>query len=399
MPVPAYRWVVLAVAILAFMQTHLHRMAFAPLIPTFVGDLGLTYAAAGAIQTAYFVTYAVAQVPVGVLADRWGARRVMLVSMAVLAAGSLAFAVGRTYGAAIGARMLLGLGAAAVWVPGISLISEWFPAEERGRATGLMSAGGGLGGTIALIGVPWIASAWGWRTAYGFLALPALLSMAIVAVALAGGRGRPATRPPSGSGLRRVLGSRAVWVINATVCLSYGGYFSFLTFLPAYLVSVQGLTATQAGLVTSLLTGGTILSWPLAGVLSDRLGRRKPLYFISQIASALVCVAFATIATPLGPLGASALAVAGGILIGGVILPYVMIVELFPPQLAATAAGVTNTACFVGGLVLPIVLGRVVDLTGGFALAFVVAGAMQACALGFGAFMTETGRARYTAPR
>jgi sugar phosphate permease len=53
----SFRWVILAVSTLGFMQVHIHRVGFAPLIPTFIADLGLTYAAAGAIMTAYFWTY------------------------------------------------------------------------------------------------------------------------------------------------------------------------------------------------------------------------------------------------------------------------------------------------------------------------------------------------------
>jgi len=138
MPSP-YRWVILGVTVIAFMQTHLHRMAFAPLIPTFVGDLGLSYAAAGTIQTAYFWTYTVVQVPVGVIADRWGTRRVMLACTALLTLGVVAFALSATFAASITARMLVGLGAAAVWVPAMRLVSEWFPPGEWARATGMVS--------------------------------------------------------------------------------------------------------------------------------------------------------------------------------------------------------------------------------------------------------------------
>ena len=92
-----YRWVILAIVVVGFMQTHLHRLAFAALIPTIVTDLGWTYAAAGTIQTAYFWTYAAAQVPIGVVADRWGPRRVMLLCMAALAAGTVWFATTGTY--------------------------------------------------------------------------------------------------------------------------------------------------------------------------------------------------------------------------------------------------------------------------------------------------------------
>jgi ACS family glucarate transporter-like MFS transporter len=76
------------------------------------------------------------------------------------------------------------------------------------------------------------------------------------------------------------------------------------------------------------------------------------------------------------------------------ILPFVMIMDLFPRELAATAAGVANAACFVGGMVLPIVLGRVVDVTGSFAYAFVVAAADQVAALVAALFVAETGPGR-----
>jgi predicted MFS family arabinose efflux permease len=389
------RWTVLAVTVVAFVQTHLHRMAFAPLIPTFVVDLGLTYAETGTIQTAYFWSYTIVQVPIGIIADRWGSRRVMLSSMGVLMLGIVAFAASDSYGASIAARTVVGLGAAAVWVPGMRLISEWFPAGERGRATGLMSAGGGVGGTLGLVLVPWLASMLGWRLAYGSTVLPALLTLLVIALALP--RSRPMAsgrRAPAVGALRDVLRSRALWRINLAVLFSYGGYFSFVTFLPAFLVNGLRLSPTVAGVVTSLITAGTIVSWPVAGALSDRLGRRRALYLVSQAASVAMCLAFAFVVPPLGVAGAAVTALLSGILIGGMILPFVMVVELFPPERAATAAGVTNAACFVGGMIFPILLGFVVDVTGSFAAAFVVAGVLQTVAFGFALLVVETGPGR-----
>jgi predicted MFS family arabinose efflux permease len=396
---PRYRWVVLGVAIFAFMQAHLHRMAFAPLIPRFVTDLGLTYAAAGAIQTAYFVTYMLAQVPIGVIADRWGARRVMAGSMAILAAGAAAFAASQGYGQAVAARLVVGLGAAAIWVPNMYLVTGWFPSSERGRATGLMSAGGAAGGTLALVMVPWLAESWGWRAAYGLLIAPAVLALLLVLVALPPTHRAAAPESRHAGTLRRVLGSRAVWTLNLSALFAYGGYFGFITFLPAYLVKTMALSETQAGLTTGLLTAGTAVSWPLAGMASDRLGLRKPIYLVSQAASVLACIAFATVVGSLGPVGTAVCALAAGVLIGGTILPFVMIVELFPASEAATAAGVTNATTFLGGMVGPIVLGRVLDVTGSFTSAFLAAAAVQAVALVFGVFLTETGRRVYTPER
>jgi len=393
------RWVVLAVTVVAFMQTHLHRMAFAPLIPTFVSDLGLGYAAAGTIQTAYFWTYAIAQIPIGVLADRWGSRRVMLACMGVLGVGALAFAASRTYGELIGARMIVGLGAAAAWVPGMRLVTEWFPAAERGRATGIMSAGGGIGGTIGLVLMPWLASAWGWRWACASLAAPALVTLALIAGLLAPRGGAAAGAPPSAVSLRRVLATRALWWLNLTVIFSYGGWFSLLTFLPAFLVVRLGVSQTEAGVITSLLTAATIVSWPLAGALSDRLGRRKPIFLASQAAGAAACVVVALVVPSLGPAGAAAVMLATGLLMGGAILPFVTVVEMFPREVAATAASVTNAATFAGGIFLPVVLGHVVDVTGSFSAAFLVAAAVQVVACGVGVFVPETGVRGYTRGR
>jgi len=153
-PGSPYRWAILAVCVAGFMQTHVHRVGFAPLIPTFIADMGLTYAAAGTIMAAYFWSYAVMQIPVGVFTDHLGARRVMLGCMGVLAVGAVAFSLSQTYAQSLLARCLLGTGAAATWLPGLRLIQEWFEPRERGLATGLFSAGGGVGGTAALLLLP-----------------------------------------------------------------------------------------------------------------------------------------------------------------------------------------------------------------------------------------------------
>jgi predicted MFS family arabinose efflux permease len=389
-----YRWVILALTVIAFMQTHMHRLAFAPLIPTFVSDLGLSYAAAGTVQTAYFWTYASMQLPIGLATDRWGPRRVMLTCLVALAVGALAFAASRSYLTAFLARMLVGLGAAAVWVPGMRLVSEWFPVDERGRATGIMSSGGGIGGTLGLILVPWLATLWGWRIAYGAMIVPALLTFVLIALLLRSGAAVTVGPPATGT-LRRVLARRALWTFNMNVVCSYGAYFSFITFLPAFLVRGLGYGEAQAGVVTALVTAGTIVSWPLAGLMSDRLGRRKPLLLVGQVASVVVPLAFAWIVPSLAPPGAMAVAVLSGLLVGGLILPSVMIVEMVPREEAATAIGVVNSASFVGGIFLPIVLGAIVDVTGSFTYAFIVAAAIEVIALVFAALVPETGpRAR-----
>jgi sugar phosphate permease len=404
----SYRWVILGVATLGFMQVHVHRVGFAPLIPTFIADLGLTYVEAGSIMTAYFWTYTVAQIPVGVLTDRWGARRVMLVFTAILALGVVGFPLSRSYGQSILSRTLVGLGAAAVWVPGLRLITEWFGAHERGWAMGILSAGGGVGGTLGLLVIPLLAERWGWRIGYTLTLLPVLLTLVLIALVLeerdaGSGSGQlRARRGPTGGlqahgslgALRQVLTARAIWPFNLTMLLFYGSYFSLVTWMPTFLVRHLGATQSQAGLVTSLMVAGSIVSWPLAGLLTDRLGRRKPVVLFSQASSCLVSLAFAWVVPGLSLGGAAVVALATGIVVGGMLLPLLMAVELFPVELTGTAASVVNTFSFIGSLSIPVLLGHVVDLTGSFPAAFVAAGALQALGFVTACFARETGTGR-----
>lgn len=398
-----YRWAILAVCVLGFMQTHVHRVGFAPLIPTFIADMGLGYAAAGTIMASYFWTYALMQVPVGMLTDRLGARRVMLACMGVMAVGALAFALAHTWTQSLLARCVVGAGAAATWLPGLRLIHEWFPLRERGLATGLFSSGGGIGATAALLLLPILAEHLGWRVGYALLAVPVLITMAAVwALVAAEPRRRDGAAvggAPGGftAAMREVLAMPVLWPFNLYVLFSYGGYFALLTWLPTFLVKSEGLGQAGAGFVTALVTGGTIVSWPLAGALSDRVGRRKPVFLVSQAMSVVVCLVFAWVVPGRGAAAAAVAAALTGLLLGGLITPFVMVTELVPPRLMGTASGVVNLFCFVGGLLVPVVLGYALDLTGSFPAAFTACAAFEVVALAIACFTRESGRGAATA--
>src|SRR3990172_12013581 len=73
--------------------------------------------------------------------------------------------------------------------------------------------------------------------------------------------------------LKDVLSVAALWPLNVAVLFSYGAFISLVTFMPAFLMRHEGLTPGHAGLVTGLITAGTVVSWPLAGFISDWIGR------------------------------------------------------------------------------------------------------------------------------
>ena len=387
------RWAVLGVCVLGTVLVYIHRLGFAPLVPTFVTELGLTYGAAGTLMASYFWTYIAVQLPMGAITDRFGARRTMLGSLALLGVGVVAFVLSRGYADSLLARALVGLGSAGFWLPSLRLIQEWFPAHERGRATGICSAGGGIGGTAALLLLPVLVEPLGWRWAYAATLLPWLAMVALTAwLVRAGPLATPAS-PAGGEGpvggLTRAARAPGVAGLCVAAFTSYAAFVGLITWLPAFLVRQEGMSPSQAGLVTSLVTAGTMLSWPFAGVLSDRLGRRKPIYLVSQALGAAGCLALAWLVPGAG-LGAS-LAAAGfiGLALGGMVLPIVMLIDFVPPRLVGIGSGLLNSCWLLGGLVAPGALGRLIDATGSFAAAFVGCAILAALALGAVALVTE----------
>ena len=394
-----YRWIILGVCLLGFMQAHIHRVGFAPLIPIFMTDLGISYAAAAAIMTAYFWTYTAVQLPVGVLTDRLGPRRMMLVFLTVLGVGVLAFPLSGSYTQSLVTRGVIGLGAAGVWLPGLRLIHEWFPSQERGRATGLFSAGGGVGGTLALMLLPVLAGRFGWRWGYAATLLPLLTALVLISWfvrpgPLAEPRSEATTSRSAAAALLHVVSTRALWAINVAVFFSYGAFIALVTFLPSFLQRQEGLTPGSAGFVTGLVTAGTVISWPLAGFVSDRLGQRKGIYLSSQILCVAACLAFALLVPGRGLGAAAAAALFTGLVLGGMVTPFVMVVELFPASLIGTASGVVNTFCFIGSLLIPVLVGKILDVSGSFSAAFMACAGFEALALVSAAFTRETGLRR-----
>ena len=173
-----------------------------------------------------------------------------------------------------------------------------------------------------------------------------------------------------------------------------GGYFSLITWTPVLLVRVLGATQSEAGFVTSLITAGSIIAWPLVGLLTDRFGGRKVVVILSQAATGLLCLAYAFVVPQLALWGAALVAFGAGLFTAGMILTTVMAVELFPPELAGTVTSVVNTFFFIGAFTVPVLLGRVLDLTQSFPHAFVTAAAVQLLAVLTASFIKEPARGR-----
>ena len=242
-------------------------------------ELALDPVAMGRVFSAFLLGYALCQVPAGMLADRFGARRVLaaaalswVVALAAMAVVPAAAALPLL----LGLRLLLGIGEAPTFPAAAQAISRHIPPEARGRANGLVVAAIGLGSAIAPPLVGWVMVRFGWRAAIAVSALPALaaglawLGVRNMPPELDAAKAEAAAAAPTGGR----LASRSFVLLTASYTLQgYVGYI-FVFWFYLYLVDVRGFSLLKGAVLSSLPWLLSIVSIPLGGAVSDALVKR-----------------------------------------------------------------------------------------------------------------------------
>ena len=292
-----YRWIILGCCILAYATSHLTRWSYTGLATYISKDLHLDKAALGLLGAAFFYPYALAQVPWGRLADRFGGRYVIALGVLAVAGLLAGFATADSLGEAMSWRIGIGLVAACGFVPIASLLARWFDTRERGLANGAYyGLGGGLGEGAAFVLLPVIQIYFlkesgvllaGWRGAIGLIAVligvVGLLCLALLRSAppmtiynphpLDAPVTTPAQAPTS------LCRDPALWLLGvyfAAGIIALRLIPGWLTIYAADVYRVHWGFAQDA----AVLAGGTIGIWyvlghvggsPLVGRVSDRL--------------------------------------------------------------------------------------------------------------------------------
>jgi MFS family permease len=226
---------------------------------------------------AQLAVYALMQVPVGVLLDRFGSRRLLIAGGALMVAGQLCFALATDVRLAVAARVLVGLGDAMTFISVLRIVAFWFPGRRNPLMTQLTGTLGQLGAVLGAVPLVALLHRAGWTPA--FLAVAAVgatvLVMIVVAVRDAPGRETTTGPAPTLDAVRRQL--RAAWAEPGTrlglwthfVTQFSGAVFALLWGYP-FLVQGQGLSPTAAASLLTLMTVATFLTGPVVAHLCAR---------------------------------------------------------------------------------------------------------------------------------
>jgi nitrate/nitrite transporter NarK len=298
--------VIWAVGVLTYVVTVMQR--------TTLGASGLDAAARfhispGALSAFVFiqvVVYMAAQIPAGLMVDRWGSRVMLTVAAILLSAGQFALSVTSALAPAVLARVLVGMGDAIVFVGVLALVPRWFPARRVPLLTQLTTITGQIGQVLSAVPFLALLHAVGWTPAFAAAGAVSVFAGLLVLVAV---RNAPAgrwTAAPSASAAQLAGQVRAVWARPGTRL----GFFSHLgTQFPMmvfallwgipYLVDGQHQSAGRAGALVALFVVCSIGIGPVIGVLTTRHPLRRS-WLVLTVIGANVCVWTAVLALP-GP--------------------------------------------------------------------------------------------------
>lgn len=338
-------------------------------------DLGLTASQKGLLVAIPLLAAAVARVVMGILADRFGPRRVGSISMLLVLAPLLwGWLAASSFTDMLGVGLLLGVagGSFAISLP---LASRSFPPEYQGVAMGIAGAGNS-GTVICTLLAPRIAEQVGWHATLGIAAAPVLLAF-IAFVLLAKEPPAPERRLTRRT-IAGVLRERDTWKLCAIYSVTFGCFVGFTSFLPMLLHDEHGLSKLEAATVTA--TGAALgsLLRPLGGLAADRFGGTAILTAVFGVVSVtLVVVAQApgTAVVLAGfPLAMAMLGMGNG-------ATFQLVGLRFRAQIG-TVTGLVGAAGGLGGFMLPTFLGALHSPAHGYGLGLLVVAMAVLGALG-----------------
>lgn len=349
-----------------------YRVTNAVIAPDLTRDLGLNAETLGILGGAFFYSFAIMQIPMGLLLDRVGPRPVMVIFSFIGACGAFLFGLSTTFAAALAGRILLGAGMASVLMGSLKVFVLRYPPRRFSTLSGLMVSVGTLGNILATSPLALLNQAVGWRlTFFGAGAVTTLLSVLIFWVLREDVPG--SARPPADTGgpahrhdrgrARLILGSLSFWQIGLVAFMRYGTFVALQgLWLGPYLMSLKGFPAVEAGNLILMISIGVIVGSPLAGFLADRIFPSAKHAIVAGLVLYLLCLGLLTgIWDVGGPFAYSVLFVVMGFASSFGTLAYTHVKELYPLTMSATAISAVNFFVMSGGAFFMQILGTIIE--------------------------------------
>lgn len=367
-----WAWVVWILATALFFHGFFQRVAPSIMIDDLMREFSASGFILGNLSAFYFYAYAGIQIPIGVLLDHWGPRRLLSAAAAVGAAGSFLFAMADGLPQAYFGRLLIGAGAGVCFISCLKITALWLPLRNYAFLTGLTMFIGMMGGITGQGPLVAVVEFVGWRNAVISAALFSVLcGIGIWLVAATGDRSfrasikeeaLSASSPGLLGRLNLVLTRPQTWLLAINLAahgapmLGFAGLWGV-----AYIMTKFGLDRTAAAFATSIVLVGWAFGGVAGGWISDRIGRRKPIMILASFVLLLTWLIILFTPNTNATVVISLLLI-NGLASGTMIVGFAVANESISPAAGGTVSGVINCGIMASGAVAQVLIGWLLDL-------------------------------------
>lgn len=389
-----YWWKIVGVLSLGWVFIYATRTILNPVMPNIANEYGLNNAQLGIINSVFFLTYALAQIPSGALGDKFGRKYVLVPGFILFGLFTGISGLATTFAIFMFARAVAGLGQGTFYGPAYAISSDSIPQKNRTVGTAIINSGMAVGTSLGYLtsSTLTLENGMAWETSFYIMTIPTVLTALLIwfvvkekrrkdhVVTAADRTGQTApseikANPGEKVKISSLLRNRNLITTFIMVFCSLYGFFMILTWLPQYLQVERGFQGSEVGFISSLIPWASIPGALFFGYLNDKLGRSKPLVFVLVPLAAISI--FSVVYIESITLMIVALVVYG--LTGKLALDPVLIsfVSKNAPQEGySTVFGLYNFIGMSSSIIAPYVTGYLTDQTGsmqsGFFLAMVL---------------------------
>jgi len=348
-----------------YFLSYLYRVVNAVLAPNLAADVGVDPSELGLLTAAYFITFAACQLPLGVLLDRFGPRRIEAALLLFAALGAWIFSSAQSLGGLLTGRALIGLGVSACLMAAFKAFVIWFPKEQLPLINGFQMAAGGLGALTATAPVEAALSVTDWRGVFGLLAV-LTLGVAVAVFKIVPERNSSGVSSGLKSrmgGIRQVFSSGFFWRLAPWTTLSQATLLSIQgLWAGPWLRDVAGFDRQEVAGCLLMVAAAMVAGFITLGAAAERLSRAG----IRTLTVAGCCMGVFLAVLGLIVLEWTSAAWVLWILFGffgtSGILPYAVLSQHFPADLSGRATTALNLLVFVAAFCAQWGIGAVIEL-------------------------------------
>lgn len=365
-------WFIVSLGALFYCYEYYLRIAPSVMTHDLMRTFGIDAAVLGNLTAFYYYAYTPMQLPVGVLMDRFGPRRLLFIAVLSCSLGSYLFASTTHLGVAEIGRFLIGFGSAFAFVGALQLATVWLPPERFAFISGFVTTLGMLGAIGGDISLTYLVNHVGWKPTILYAGAAGIVLAILIITFVRDKRVKDKVREQRKAhsikegiaGLGTLLKKPAIWINGLIGCLLYvpTSAFAELWGIP-YLERVHGFTQEQAATGVATLFLGWAIGGPLVGILSDWLQVRRSI----QTVGSIVAVAFACLLLYLPSVshdGVYVLIFLFGLAASTQVLVFPIALSLSPRQFSGTALALTNMLVMLGGALFQPTIGYLLEITG-----------------------------------